>query len=85
MNILGSLIMGLIVGLFEQGGSLQGNEPVPHRQPARGFTTFSAFSHDTLRLLESGRAVISLLNAFGQIAAGLGAVYLGFLFIRLLA
>ncbi len=50
-----------------------------------GFTTFSTFSYETLRLLTNGQAAASLLNVFGQLAASLGAVYLGFALTRLLA
>ena len=41
------------------------------------YTTFSTFSLDTYRLLEEGHAAQAGLNAFGTLAAGLVAVWLG--------
>ena len=49
-----------------------------------GFTTFSSFSYETVQLLAAGNVTASLLNAFGQLFAGIAAVYLGFAFVRLL-
>ncbi len=85
VNIVGSLIMGLAIGVFERGGLSSGANLFLTVGVLEGFTTFSAFSHETLRLMEAGQATTSLLNAFGQITVGLGAVYLGFLLVRLFA
>jgi CrcB protein len=41
------------------------------------YTTFSTFSLDTFRLLEAGHTGQAGLNAFGTLAAGLAAVWLG--------
>ena len=41
------------------------------------YTTFSTLSFETYRLLEDGAIGIAAANAFGSLAAGLGAVYLG--------
>jgi len=41
------------------------------------YTTFSTFSLDTYRLLEEGHNVQAGFNAFGTLAAGLAAVWLG--------
>ena len=49
-----------------------------------GFTTFSAFSYETLRLITNGNLAASMLNAAGQLSVGLLALYLGFAAIRLL-
>ena len=50
-----------------------------------GFTTFSAFSYETMRLLANGSVGASFLNVAGQLAAGLVAVYAGFVAVRGLA
>jgi fluoride exporter len=42
-----------------------------------GYTTFSAFSYDSLTLLERGEKGLSLANMAGSVAAGLAAVALG--------
>lgn len=41
------------------------------------YTTFSTFSLDTYRLLTAGHTVSAFANAFGTLAAGLVAVWLG--------
>ena len=41
------------------------------------YTTFSTFSLDTYRLLDAGQTGQAALNAFGTLAAGLVAVWLG--------
>ena len=48
------------------------------------FTTFSAFSLDTLLLLQSGRIGLAALNAVGSVGAGLALVALGLGLARLL-
>lgn len=50
-----------------------------------GFTTFSAFSFETLRLITNGDLAASMLNAAGQLSVGLLAVYPGFAAIRLVS
>ena len=42
-----------------------------------GFTTFSAFGWETFELLRGGQAGLALLNATGNVAAGVAAVWLG--------
>jgi fluoride exporter len=49
-----------------------------------GYTTFSTFSYETLRLLAGGDVRGVLLNAPGQLLVGLLAVYLGVAFARTL-
>jgi fluoride exporter len=41
------------------------------------YTTFSTFSLDTYRLLEEGNSGQAVFNAFGTLAFGLVAVWLG--------
>lgn len=41
------------------------------------YTTFSTLSFETYRLAEDGALGIAAANAFGSLAAGLAAVYLG--------
>ncbi|HEY2543800.1 MAG TPA: fluoride efflux transporter CrcB [Gaiellaceae bacterium] len=41
------------------------------------YTTFSTLSFETYRLTEDGALGVAAANAFGSLAAGLAAVYLG--------
>lgn len=54
VNVLGSLAIGLVWALFAARG-LQAWLPLVMTGILGGFTTFSAFSLDTLRLVEGGR------------------------------
>ena len=42
-----------------------------------GFTTFSAFGHETVELLKGGQTTLALLNAAGTVVLGTLAVLLG--------
>ena len=42
-----------------------------------GFTTFSAFSYDTMNLIRGGDIALALLNVGAQVLVGLSAVWLG--------
>ncbi|MDG1732852.1 MAG: fluoride efflux transporter CrcB [Thalassotalea sp.] len=78
VNISGSLIMGVLYGLIEQGSI----EVVLYRTLVGigflgAFTTFSTFSLDTLLLLQQGDIMKALLNVLLNVllcvmAAGLG-------------
>lgn len=47
-----------------------------------GYTTFSTFSVETLRLLTGGGSGLALLNVLGQPFVGLVAAYLGAAVVR---
>lgn len=77
INVSGSFVLGVITGL----ALYQGLAELPRVAIGTGFcgafTTFSTFSHETVRLLEEGSLRESGLNAAGSIAAGLVAAGLG--------
>ncbi|TKB43738.1 fluoride efflux transporter CrcB [Thalassotalea mangrovi] len=78
VNITGSLLMGLLYGLIQQGTI----EVVVYRTLLGigflgAFTTFSTFSLDTLLLLQQGEIIKAMLNVILNVvlcllAAGLG-------------
>ncbi|HEY8619877.1 MAG TPA: fluoride efflux transporter CrcB [Dermatophilaceae bacterium] len=77
VNVLGSLILGLITGAVAAGRAS------PQFQLALGtgfcgaLTTYSTFSYETLRLLEDDARLFAAANVVASIAAGLGAAFLG--------
>jgi fluoride exporter len=80
VNIVGCLAIGLLAGLLA-------TTRVHMSELTRiflvvgvlgGFTTFSAYGLDTLTLARGGHAGLALLNAAGQVIAGLFAVWVGF-------
>ncbi|MBA3611275.1 MAG: fluoride efflux transporter CrcB, partial [Rubrobacter sp.] len=83
INVLGSLAIGLVLGISGRGGLSPGASLFLATGVLGGFTTFSAFSYETLQLLSRGAVGVSLLNGFGQIFAGAAAAYVGFLGSRL--
>lgn len=50
-----------------------------------GFTTFSAFSHETFVLLRDGRHAWALANVTASLVLGIGAVVLGWLTVKSLS
>jgi len=81
VNVLGSLAIGALFVLIPREGwqlflitGLLG-----------GFTTFSAFSLDTLRLVEAGHPLQAVAYVLGSVALSLVAVALGVAIARSLA
>ena len=78
VNVLGCLLMGLIAGFF----AFRAHLPQEMRLFLMtgilgGFTTFSAFSLDTMLLVERGRAGLALAYAGGSVLLGLAAFLVG--------
>lgn len=78
-NILGCLIIGLLTGLMERHQLLNENHRLLFITGfCGGFTTFSAFSIESLRLLESDHSLLGILYIALSVLLGIGAVWLGF-------
>lgn len=78
VNIVGCFLIGLFAVSIER--------MTDHNAEARlllitgllgGFTTFSAFSLETLALLRTGSPLLAAVNAAASVALGLTAVWLG--------
>ena len=82
VNILGSLVLGLVFGVAQQGSLSSGTVLFLTVGVLGGFTTFSSFSFETMQLLALGNVGASLLNVAGQFVMSLLAVYLGFTLLR---
>ena len=85
VNVSGSFALGLLLAFWLTKTSYP---PGLQLLLAVGFlgsyTTFSTLMWDSFRLAQNGSVLMALLNIFGSVAAGLGAVVLGFLAGRLL-
>ena len=77
INVLGSLVLGLVTGLtltswlpeawhLVVGGGLMG-----------GFTTFRTASYETVRLARDRRVVAALVNGLGMLVLSVGCAFLG--------
>ena len=77
VNVLGSLILGIITGAVTAGGA----SPQVQLAVGTGFcgalTTYSTFSYETLRLLEDDARFFAAANVVASIVAGVGAAFLG--------
>ena len=85
VNVLGSLLIGYLVVLLPESGH---NSPVLRllliTGVLGGFTTYSAFSIETLTLLQEGQMVKAGLNIVLSVLVCLLAVWLGYLLARTL-
>jgi len=74
VNVLGSLVIGV---LFIWLGARESWQLFLMTGVLGGFTTFSAFSLDTLKLIEGGQTLQALAYVAGSVALSLAAVTLG--------
>ena len=86
-NVIGSLAMGLIFGWLARHGSGQGEQVrlLLGVGLLGGFTTFSAFSLELMLLIERGQSMTAISYALVSILAGLTALYIGLIIMRLAA
>jgi CrcB protein len=76
-NVTGSFVLGLIMGLLD----VHMLAPAARLSLGIGFvgayTTFSTFTYETLRLIESGSLLLASLNVVGSVAVGMLAAIVG--------
>lgn len=85
VNILGSLIIGVILGYVAKSTTDANNYVLLLATGfCGGFTTFSAFAYENHLLLKNGDYASFLLYTFGSIILGIIAVFLGYYFSKLL-
>ncbi|MFH0517941.1 fluoride efflux transporter FluC [Streptomyces sp. M41] len=76
-NVGGSLILGLLTGAVAAGVAGSHLQLLLGAGLCGALTTYSTFSHETLRLAEAGAGRYALANAVGSVITGLGAAFLG--------
>ncbi len=78
VNVAGSFAIGLIAALADDRGSIGANVRLFLVVGVLGgFTTFSSFSLETLRLAEKQAATHSMVYVAGSVLLSLGAAMLG--------
>jgi len=79
VNLIGSLLIGLLWGLWGNANLSVGTKTFLFIGILGGFTTFSAYSLDTLNLFREGAVKMALINIAANNLLGLLLVFLGFL------
>jgi len=78
VNILGSLIIGLVLGWALKSNSISQNTVLFLATGfCGGFTTFSAFSFENYELLKAGDYTTFAIYAFGSLFLGILAIIAG--------
>jgi len=77
VNVLGSLILGVITGAVTAGVASPEVQLAVGAGLCGALTTYSTFSYETLRLLEGDARLLAAVNVVASIVAGLGAAFLG--------
>lgn len=84
VNITGSLLMGVIAGFFATRGDFSSGWKLFFTTGLMGgFTTFSAFSLETILLLERGHYGIAALYAGLSVVLGAAALAAGLFMMRM--
>lgn len=80
VNVAGSVLMGVLAMLMMEAfpGSWGRFAPFAMTGLLGAFTTFSAFSFDTLYLIERGRAEIAVLYVGASVLLSIAGLWLGF-------
>ncbi|MEV7605276.1 fluoride efflux transporter CrcB [Paenarthrobacter sp. NPDC089322] len=85
INVSGSLILGFLAGLVMNGQAPGSLQLILGTGFLGGYTTFSTASLETIRLVQSRRTWLALVNGFGSLAASVGAAAAGLCMALLLA
>lgn len=79
VNVLGSAVMGLLAALLLERADAPRLAPLLMTGVLGGYTTFSAFSLDTLLLIERGEPGRALVYMAASVALSVGALWGGLL------
>ena len=73
INVTGSLLLGLIAGAVGAHAAPPELQLIAGTGFLGGYTTFSTASFETVRLVQSGRSGLALVNGLGTALAAVGA------------
>ncbi len=84
VNVIGSFIIGIIYALAEKSKISAEVRILIASGFCGGFTTFSSFAFENIKLLQDGEYFNTALYVLLSLIIGFAAVYLGILFTRLI-
>lgn len=77
INVTGSFLLGLVTGAVIAGSAAPELQAIAGTGFLGGYTTFSTASFETVRLMQSRRSGLALLNGIGTAAASIAAAAAG--------
>jgi len=77
INVTGSFLLGLIAGAVGAHAAPAELQLIAGTGFMGGYTTFSTASFETVRLVQSGRSGLALVNGLGTALAAVGAAAAG--------
>lgn len=77
INVAGSFLLGVILGAAAFGPGSRDLVALAGTGFCGGFTTYSTFGYETVRLAEDGSYLEAGLNVISSLAVGLGAALAG--------
>jgi fluoride exporter len=83
VNIIGCFLIGLVFGLTDRGNLTQEWRLFLATGLLGGFTTFSAFSIESLSLFRDGQFFYATAYISSSVVAGIIATFIGFAIIKL--
>ncbi len=82
VNIVGCFLIGLVFALSDRGNLSQEWRLFLATGICGGFTTFSAFSNETIALLRDGQFLYAGLYVTISVTLGLAATFLGYVILK---
>ncbi len=83
VNIIGCLMIGVTMGILEKNEMMNSNiKWFLVTGFCGGFTTFSAFGFENIRLLQNGNIFLAFVYISASIILGLSSVWLGFSLVK---
>lgn len=77
INVVGSFVLGALLGVASRGDASPQLLALAGTGFCGGFTTWSTFGYETVRLAEEGARLQALANVTLSLAVGLSASWLG--------
>lgn len=82
VNLIGCLLIGLIYGLFDKNIINNDWRLFLATGICGGFTTFSAFSYESLELIKGGNLLTAVIYVASSIVCGLLLTYVGYQLVK---